>query len=30
MNYIPLKAGTFQMGDTENRGFVEDKRSSSI
>ena len=30
MNYIPLKAGTFQMGDTENRGFVEDHESPCV
>ena len=30
MNYIPLKAGTFQMGDTENRGFIEDHESPCV
>ena len=30
MNYIPLKAGTFQMGDTENRGFIEDHESPCL
>ena len=30
MNYIPLKAGTFQMEDTENRGFIEDHKSPCV